>query len=290
MASARTFKYERLRSDISIRLIQLYPENAMSSLNSSVSYEAISYVWEGETKQSSIVSNGGGLNITSSLVQVLKRFRTPDKARMLWADAVCINQHDISGRNQQVRRMADVRRQAQSVLIRLGDADELEDTYMAFQSLSLLLEKVSPKLSYLRQLMGKVKTPTPSANDTRNADEIRKHFDIPGPNSREFSELVKLFRRPWFSRALTFREFVSGSQHVVRERRWGDKWQRHDVFLGLSPSAVLLHRRRLVRRCPHDDGSPVDDQGTTVLDANEGFLQHPCVLSGFASWFGQQVP
>jgi hypothetical protein len=42
------------------------------------------------------------LDVTISLSTALKRLRKQDGVRILWADAVCINQADIAEKNRQV--------------------------------------------------------------------------------------------------------------------------------------------------------------------------------------------
>jgi hypothetical protein len=68
------------------------------SLDSIPPYEAISYCWGSDNRDYDIKVHGDGaikhLSITTSLFTALKRFRRPDETRVLWADAICINQDD----------------------------------------------------------------------------------------------------------------------------------------------------------------------------------------------------
>lgn len=87
-----------------IRLVDLLPGVAdepvslrflVAELGYHPEYEAVSYVWGDSTRRTSILCNGRPLEITTSLDAVFKRVRYPDRPRLLWADAVCINQqHD----------------------------------------------------------------------------------------------------------------------------------------------------------------------------------------------------
>jgi len=43
------------------------------------------------------------LSVPVTLEDVLKRMRRADVLRFLWADAMCINQHDVRERGQQVQ-------------------------------------------------------------------------------------------------------------------------------------------------------------------------------------------
>ncbi|KAK2057545.1 hypothetical protein LY76DRAFT_657086, partial [Colletotrichum caudatum] len=46
---------------------------------------------------------------------------SPPRDILLWADALCINQKDVPGRNQQVRMMGDIYAAARSAVIWLGE-------------------------------------------------------------------------------------------------------------------------------------------------------------------------
>lgn len=101
-------------------------------------YEAVSYVWGDPRKRRDITVNGATLSITENLHGALTAFRRrlqppsggdPDsctgpaqrrQVRRLWADAVCINQGDLSERISQVEQMASIFAGARRVLAWLG--------------------------------------------------------------------------------------------------------------------------------------------------------------------------
>ncbi|KAK4196855.1 heterokaryon incompatibility protein-domain-containing protein [Triangularia verruculosa] len=108
-------------------------------------FEALSYVWGSSPPSSSPTPNctiriynhdhhqpsGNARDLpipTSNLTTALRRFRHTSTPRLLWADAICINQCDLSERNAQVQIMADIFRAATTTLGWLGDgsADEQE--------------------------------------------------------------------------------------------------------------------------------------------------------------------
>ncbi len=57
----------------------------------------------------------------------LKRLRHPEQSRVLWIDAVCINQDDIQERSQQVAMMGDIYKQASRVLTWIGEPSPPKD-------------------------------------------------------------------------------------------------------------------------------------------------------------------
>ncbi|KAL6914929.1 hypothetical protein FSST1_012689 [Fusarium sambucinum] len=71
-------------------------------------YEALSYVWGKPDFSEIIILNDEEFFITPSLKYALSCLRSFIEARVLWVDAVCINQSDISERNQQVALMRDI--------------------------------------------------------------------------------------------------------------------------------------------------------------------------------------
>jgi hypothetical protein len=67
-----------------------------------------------------------GLAITKNLHDALLRLRLPTQPRLVWTDAICINQEDIEERGSQVKLMGDIYRFADSVVIWLGGSFEVD--------------------------------------------------------------------------------------------------------------------------------------------------------------------
>ncbi|CAO2652387.1 Nn.00g006700.m01.CDS01, partial [Neocucurbitaria sp. VM-36] len=67
--------------------------------------------------------------ITQNLELALRSLRLKEGSRLLWIDAICINQSDIYERNQQVERMAPIYSCAQNVVIWLGPASPMQSRY-----------------------------------------------------------------------------------------------------------------------------------------------------------------
>jgi len=124
------------------------------------SYEALSYVWnnsseswtsaynwgppkivyafypptEGEHVPSSrdenssssqlgghIICDNQKVSVGQELYDALRRLRLTDRPRLIWIDALCINQHDINERNAQVTHMREIYSKADHVLIWVGE-------------------------------------------------------------------------------------------------------------------------------------------------------------------------
>lgn len=72
-------------------------------------YEALSYRWGSVLETRTIhLGQNPDFKVTASLETALQMLRSSDKARMIWIDAICINQGDIQERNQQVQLMRKI--------------------------------------------------------------------------------------------------------------------------------------------------------------------------------------
>lgn len=114
-------------------------------------YIAVSYAWEDLQFTDEITLNSRKVRIPRSLHGALKAIRDASWSRVsVWADYLCVNQHDIEERSSQVGLMDVIYQKAFSVAIWLGpeprgpDCDMLADEIMAVESLSLSTESTSP--------------------------------------------------------------------------------------------------------------------------------------------------
>jgi hypothetical protein len=99
-------------------------------------YEALSYEWGPKPHESPITVNDIPLEISSNLSSALYQFRYHNRDRILWTDALCINQVDKEEKNSQIPLMTAIYQQAQRVLIWLGE--EGHDSDLAFDTLNKL--------------------------------------------------------------------------------------------------------------------------------------------------------
>jgi Heterokaryon incompatibility protein (HET) len=135
------YQYKALPEGEYIRLIELLAgaftdeircELFVVKLSQAPPFEAISYVWGDPNDRKDITCSAQRLRITTNLFGALQRFRNQTRSRILWADAICINQGDLNERARQVRIMGNIYSQATTVLIWLGE-DNDNDAELAFQ-------------------------------------------------------------------------------------------------------------------------------------------------------------
>jgi len=127
-----------------IRLLTLHPSTSKGDIRASLSvvslyhdpyYEALSYVWGDRTEKPSISLSGLDIKVTKNLYNALGHLRFKEYPRVLWIDALCINQEDLDERGSQVLLMEDIYKGCKTCLLWLGEATkETKATIKIFES------------------------------------------------------------------------------------------------------------------------------------------------------------
>ena len=90
-------------------------------------HEAISYTWGEATLIYPVyLADGSHILVTRNLDSALRRFRNAIEPRVLWADAICINQIDDGEKALHIPLMTRISRGAHKVLAWLGSDLEEE--------------------------------------------------------------------------------------------------------------------------------------------------------------------
>ncbi|KAM0253630.1 hypothetical protein ACHAQJ_007205 [Trichoderma viride] len=129
---------ENLSDPIQIQL-------SVARLADEPAFIALSYCWGDATKTLPILCNGQQFHVTENLESALRQLRDESRERILWIDAICIDQNNVSERGYQVNLMRDIYRMAIGVIIWLGEADA--DSDLVFP---LCLKMAKSKLDLLR--------------------------------------------------------------------------------------------------------------------------------------------
>ncbi|KAL3427255.1 Heterokaryon incompatibility protein 6, OR allele 6 [Phlyctema vagabunda] len=165
-----------------------------TSLRDHPDYEAISYCWGPSHVVDRVVCNNKTyLPLNQSLSSALKHFRHLEKPRLLWADAICIDQSNADEKSKQVNMMRDVYRQARRVLVWLGEEGEGE--------------KVKPLVDFARKLA----TVDPS---TLPADRLVRQNSL-GFGDVHVRSLFCLLERPWFRRIWILQEVAVARETIL---------------------------------------------------------------------------
>jgi hypothetical protein len=202
--SATGSLYQDLPGHRSIRLLNLLPGNDADPIQATLhehdldhipAFETVSYVWGDPTITESITCNGIPLKITQSLHDALCQFRLTSGSRLLWTDAICINQQDLDERASQVMIMHDIYRLSRRCLVWLGRAEE--DSATAFQIVRDIVAVICQEKGIA---VGDIdRDLDENGRDLLLTQKVR--FDgLPPPDSPSWTALFRLFGRPWFTR------------------------------------------------------------------------------------------
>jgi hypothetical protein len=204
-----------------IRLLVLYPDtNIFSScrlihvsMEENLDYEALSYVWgsQADNKQTSI--NGQQLSVTANLKEALDHLRHSNRPRILWIDAICINQGSILERNQQVQMMTEIYEKARNVVVWIG--------VLGFATQQLL--------NRLDELEDDHQTPKRSGRWSISGSRIK--FDSSGMTVEDKRLLSELAQNPWFTRVWVIQEVAVAREVVVQTGHTTICWEAFGAAL-----------------------------------------------------------
>ncbi|KAK8040084.1 hypothetical protein PG993_008495 [Apiospora rasikravindrae] len=305
MADAHVYAPLDLSKD-SIRLLRLYNGDpgteirceiieSYLSKSEGIPYEALSYTWEGGLTNDSpcILLDGQVFPVTRNLFQALSSLRLPNEDRLLWIDAICINQADHCEKGHQVGQMRHVYQNAERVLIWLGpgtnDTDQLLDTMGVWEKRSHELQKTLPNEKALwkptvAQLGGLT-----GSNESGSSRRLQAHVQqmscgLKSISSKIFSVMPRLMRMdvddhtqavldvmPGPLRKESWWNFDHKLVTLLRKFKDSKATLEHDriyAFLGIASDAPDL---RIDYGCPFQQ---VVDRAVSVLTLGDAGLGH----------------
>jgi hypothetical protein len=252
------YQYQPLQHDDSIRVLVLHPSSNPTKpiictvqhirlFDPTISYEALSYTWGDITQKDPIYFHGGvkKLLVGRTCHDALQHLRQETSYRLLWIDAICIDQQNPTERTHQVRMMDKIYNRAAKVVVFLGE--HTPGSRVLFKELA-----EADKLLAVRNMC------------------IR-----PPPSQTVIGELEKLFSRPWFKRVWVLQEvcqkdsviFMCGdattsfyaivqlyhgySHTKVAKKRWPFimEWMSRFPEEYATPQLTLWHRLHESRDC-----------------------------------------
>ncbi|EON64004.1 hypothetical protein W97_03234 [Coniosporium apollinis CBS 100218] len=177
-----------------IRLIELLPgapddpiitRLSIQELEHAQDYEAISYVWGDPQNRVPIECNGRTLDITVNLDAAFRRIRYQDRSRLVWADAICVNQGNTRERSHHVSFMNKIYRHTKRVLACIGN-----DPDGGAENIAALISEHVERMSGYTSILD---MPVLAADDPKFEDARWKCLGV-------------LTRCDWFSRAWVLQE------------------------------------------------------------------------------------
>jgi len=225
--------------------------------NLTCEYEALSYVWGDSSKPCKIYVGPSGqvLPVTMSAHTALRCLRHADKPRLVWVDAICIDQTNIPERNSQVTMMARIYKSASRVVVNLGKAThEVETGIKYLQEIARrnpATDVMSPHQEGRPLRVNDANCPVwYSGKKSTEADKkywmglVNEHFpavwvseDTPTsvtprfPTKQELSSLLRLFEYPWFTRAWVVQEMYHAVDVTVLCKPHSFEWMSFEWFI-----------------------------------------------------------
>ncbi|XXG98962.1 hypothetical protein Hte_005295 [Hypoxylon texense] len=224
------FEHEPLKDNKGmIRLIKLLPSKNPAklvsceilhvSLSDAPDYEALSYTWGGQKADCVMRCGDKRLLVTRNLFLALARLRMPEDSRLIWADAVCIDQKNTTEKTHQVRMMKDIYQEARRVVIWLG-----EDEGNSHSAIALLGRLVDVwRQQQQQQQLDEDGTNNTAANEQRLPSKVavgllqkdRTRLGLPPSVDPSYNALDALFERPYFRRVWIIQEIVMARETQV---------------------------------------------------------------------------
>ena len=242
----------RLPTDGSIRVLRLDAANDKAAtvvcnleeivLSRNPKYEALSYTWGTLGTGPSIILNGQPFRVHENLGAALRRLRHPTKNRSIWIDALCINQEDVTEREEQVQLMRQIYEQAELVTVWLGELTEdgivgikLLDSWVGSYWEHYKSEK--KKHGYSWQHWNRL-----ISGGSYGLEDRTRYCD-----EHAVGELRELLDRPWWRRVWIVQEVVLAKRLILQCgpacMEWNDILKR----IARDPSSSFLQLDSLVR-------------------------------------------
>ncbi|KAH7177111.1 heterokaryon incompatibility protein-domain-containing protein, partial [Dactylonectria macrodidyma] len=215
MAPTEKLDYRPFTKPRFIRLLTLYPSpsrtkrlevrlhqvslDELKDPKANHSYEALSYVWGAKHGTVPISCDKQTLFITPNCESALRHLRHRFTRRVLWIDAICIDQQSLEEKNGQVPLMGEIYAMAKTVIIWLGPGHPEDEDLLRHA-------RIGGRLYHVRGLA---------------TEEI-----IPGQRTRKWiskvisEEEIEIARRicsnVWFTRIWTIQELLLASSAVFQ--------------------------------------------------------------------------
>ena len=229
-----------------IRLLRLLPGQSSAQLRCEIvdnvflsehtrKYYALSYCAGDTTVVETTKVQNVDFNVFSNLGAGLRRIRKRDEPLLVWVDQICINQKDVSEREQQVLLMRSVYANAYKTILWLGEENQDQAEGLAVSFLQNLCERArtaqvseygdfqnaltqffqilkerNPEMDVLND------TPTNPSNRTlifntelmADQGKILSNEFRDGKYGREIAATVVLYQMPWWKRCWVFQEAI----------------------------------------------------------------------------------
>jgi len=176
----REEKKSQLKNDFDVLKARILREELQAVEKIEIEYEALSWCWGRADSDCAVSVRKGNevykMSVRRDLALALTYLRHQDKTRILWIDAICIDQENDVERNQQVQMMSRIYTRAANVCIWLGQQDSESEVAFKF---------IKEEITHLKDF-----------------DSISSDKDY----GSKWQALMVLMQREWFSRRWVVQE------------------------------------------------------------------------------------
>lgn len=227
-------------------------------------YEALTYFWGDKAETRPITLDSHPVSITANLELALRHLRLPTSPRILWVDALCINQDDTAERSHQVGLMRDVYQRCTRDIAWLGplsDGEEFAPDYLSPDNNRIKwADHVRDGMALMR-CMRLRDLEHVSLEGNPGLDSMASGEDYHNLKYRQAHSLRSVFERPrvW-SRVWVMQELSCAAEVTLVYAREEMGWDVVSEFLDNRVYADAFHM-------PHSHGSssPVTEFMTAAL-------------------------
>ena len=214
-----------------LRLLEVLPSSDLDdsilcrlahySMDELPPYTALSYQWGDPTQWKVIDVDGAQFPAGVNLETALRQLRT-QRCPLLWIDAICINQSDVSEKTEQVKKMKDIYANATNTVVWLGPEWSNSDGTIAE------INRVGQHIisQGIQALMTELDT-LPSENSERYqvlnakinealASFFEEALDTPSHTLSFLTSLQNLFSREYWKRVWIIQELVVSTNIIIQ--------------------------------------------------------------------------
>jgi hypothetical protein len=204
-------------------------------------YEALSYVWGNPEPPFFLECSDARVRVTGNLHGALCHFRLESQIRIVWADALCIDQSNDVEKGVQVNRMREIYANCAKLLVWFGvpDPGVAEDACEGLRRLRILFEEntdveIIRNVKRARGLHGVVETQEKLNEWERWFDGVMSTDPL---STRYWKAIGKFFNCSWFTRVWIVQEVISAPGHSVSNMTlaYGDTefdWETVSIVVG----------------------------------------------------------
>ena len=236
-------------------------------------YEALSYTWgDSDISEFGYVedtrSSGedpATLGLRPNLASALRYLRYSDETRVLWIDAICINQEDIAERNEQVKRMTNIYALAERVIAWLGA--ESNDSKHALATLQHMGQQIE------RTRSGRI-IAAPNCTEPH----LWRNDHLPSFDLRTWQSVMNFVERAWFYRLWCWQEIQLGSRSALLQCGSDSiAWRNFWISVLCLNNKDSLPSMRFRERCRHIAFLNYEDSGESLANILDISRSKGCV-------------